>query len=117
MQCVYTNVQESSLLIHATKLEQVREMLMKTEQDSLQSLELVDTIQRLGLCHHFKDEIESILHQQYLSYHISSDGLLEASLRFRLLRQHGCRVTAGADFHAFDRTIREIYIVISVLFL
>ncbi|KAG6435699.1 hypothetical protein SASPL_100574 [Salvia splendens] len=78
-------------------------MLMKTEQDSLQSLELIDTIQRLGLCHHFKDEIESILHQQYFS-HTSNDGLLEASLRFRLLRQHGCRVIADDFFGHFLRS-------------
>ncbi|XP_042011346.1 (3S,6E)-nerolidol synthase 1-like [Salvia splendens] len=95
--------EDSSLLKHAAKLDQVREMLMETEQDSLQSLELVDTIQRLGLCHHFKDEIESILHQQYLA-HTSNDSLLEASLRFRLLRQHGCRVIADDFFGHFLRS-------------
>ncbi|KAH6779803.1 hypothetical protein C2S52_011040 [Perilla frutescens var. hirtella] len=75
-------MQETILLFkHGEKLEQVRDVVMKVEEDSLESLEVVDKIQRLGLGYYFKDEIEAILHHQYLANHCDHD-LYEASVRF-----------------------------------
>ncbi|XP_065015478.1 (S)-beta-bisabolene synthase-like [Musa acuminata AAA Group] len=58
----------------------------------LQTMDLVDSIQLLGLSYHFEKEISESLkrvHDADLNCH----GLYETALRFRLLRQQGYRVT------------------------
>ncbi|XP_031394968.1 (3S,6E)-nerolidol synthase 1-like isoform X2 [Punica granatum] len=79
--------------LHRRRLKEVRHLLEKVEKGSLESLVMVDALQRLGIAYHFEEEIKSILHEHLL---ISTfDGypgnisLYEASLRFRLLRQEG----------------------------
>ncbi|XP_056177481.1 beta-bisabolene synthase-like [Syzygium oleosum] len=57
-------------------------------------LELVDGVQRLGLGYHFETEIKNALgsiHNNIEDAQLSDD-LYPASLRFRLLRQHGYNV-------------------------
>lgn len=61
------------------------------------NLVLVDTLQRMGIEHHFQQEIQSILQKEYeqntcfLKYQNHHD----FSLCFRLLRQEGYHVSAG----------------------
>ncbi|KAL5772630.1 hypothetical protein ACOSQ2_012554 [Xanthoceras sorbifolium] len=65
----------------------------KLKEKPLDQLELIDTLQRLGLAYHFDTEINKTLHNVYNN----SDGddlwkegnLYATSLEFRLLRQHG----------------------------
>ncbi|XP_065048735.1 alpha-humulene synthase-like isoform X1 [Musa acuminata AAA Group] len=75
----------------AELMEQVRSMFKDTT-DILQTMDLVDSIQLLGLSYHFEKEISGALkrvHDADLNCH----GLYETALRFRLLRQEGYHVT------------------------
>nr|QWQ79616.1 TPS58 [Juglans sigillata] len=49
--------------------------------DPIKQLELIDTLQRLGVSYHFEDEIRKILENKYITRH--------NAVEFRLLRQHG----------------------------
>ncbi|XP_054814157.1 (-)-germacrene D synthase-like [Prosopis cineraria] len=75
--------------------EEVRKMLVPTnEKPSISKVELIDSIQRLGLGHHFESEIEQVLQQTHRHYVQNGQLNLDADLRllallFRLLRQDG----------------------------
>ncbi|XP_074575365.1 beta-eudesmol synthase-like [Curcuma longa] len=71
---------------------QVKSMLKDTS-DILQLMNLIDSIQMLGLDYHFENEIDKALR---LIYEVDDNcyGLYETSLQFRLLRQHGYHVSA-----------------------
>ncbi|XP_056177460.1 (-)-alpha-terpineol synthase-like [Syzygium oleosum] len=80
--------------------EQVRRLkeevkgLFDREMNQVAKLELVDGVQRLGLGYHFETEIKNALgsiHNNIEDAQLSDD-LYPASLRFRLLRQHGYNV-------------------------
>ncbi|KAK4255900.1 hypothetical protein QN277_008835 [Acacia crassicarpa] len=70
--------------------EQVRIMLLETV-NTLDQLEFIDTLQRLGLNYHFKKEINKILGNIYnnVENFKSEQDLHATALEFRLLRQHG----------------------------
>ncbi|KAM5588541.1 (3S,6E)-nerolidol synthase 1-like [Rosa sericea] len=80
---------------HEEKLKELKETLANSGEDQLQQLVMVDAMQRLGVAYYFQEEIDAILEKQYTrssAYNDNDDGnhqLLEASLRFRLLRQQG----------------------------
>ncbi|KAK2989236.1 hypothetical protein RJ640_029534, partial [Escallonia rubra] len=82
----------------AVKLkENVRMMLDKLEEEApLHRLEMIDTVQRLGISYHFGFEIKKILESIYRCDHRSSRwneaDLYAIALEFRLLRQHGYEV-------------------------
>nr|B1B1U4.1 RecName: Full=Beta-eudesmol synthase; AltName: Full=10-epi-gamma-eudesmol synthase; AltName: Full=Alpha-eudesmol synthase [Zingiber zerumbet]BAG12021.1 beta-eudesmol synthase [Zingiber zerumbet]BAG12022.1 beta-eudesmol synthase [Zingiber zerumbet] len=71
---------------------QVKSMFKDTS-DLLQLMNLINSIQMLGLDYHFENEIDEALR---LIYEVDdkSYGLYETSLRFQLLRQHGYHVSA-----------------------
>ncbi|CAI9756541.1 unnamed protein product [Fraxinus pennsylvanica] len=77
------------------KLKDVRELLKSEElENQIESLMLVDAIQRLGVDYHFQEEIEAVLQRHYMEATTSFDGysyycLHDLSLFFRLLREHG----------------------------
>ncbi|KAL2495297.1 S-(+)-linalool synthase [Forsythia ovata] len=74
-------------------MEDVRELLNSEElENQIESLMLVDAIQRLGVDYHFQEEIEAILRRHYMAATTYVDGfsyytLHDLSLRFRLSRQ------------------------------
>nr|QKK82614.1 (R)-limonene synthase [Zanthoxylum armatum] len=77
------------------KLEgEVRTMINNVAKP-LDQLELIDTLQRLGLAYHFDTEISNILHNIYNNKddEWKKDNLYATSLEFRLLRQHGYHVS------------------------
>ncbi|XP_057526177.1 (-)-alpha-pinene synthase-like [Amaranthus tricolor] len=82
--------------IEQLKEEVRKELLGSGDKESLEQLQLIDAIQRLGVDYHFKNEIEDVLTQIYESYHIQSnkDNLYHLSTRFRILRQHGFNMLA-----------------------
>ncbi|GER31269.1 linalool synthase [Striga asiatica] len=87
-----------------SRLEQVRSVLAKFEQNSFESLVLVDIIQRLGLDYLFQDEIGAILDMHHILATKSTflkHELYQASLCFRLLRQQGYQVNADDFFGKF----------------
>ncbi|KAL7194255.1 hypothetical protein ACSBR1_034631 [Camellia fascicularis] len=77
----------------AAKLKEDVKMMIEKLEEPLEKLELVDSLQRLGVSHHFEAEIKGIL----VSIHIDIDhkmnsrnkgDLYAVALEFRLLRQH-----------------------------
>ncbi|ONL98160.1 terpene synthase8 [Zea mays] len=64
-------------------------------------MNLVDVVQRLGIDHHFKEQIDTAL-KNIQGAEFNSSDLHEVSLRFRLLRQHGLWVPAD-QFDKFRR--------------
>ncbi|XVF88974.1 hypothetical protein PTKIN_Ptkin19aG0094500 [Pterospermum kingtungense] len=79
----------------ATKLIGEVRMMFDNVVDPLEKLELIDTLQRLGVFYHFKDEINETLKK--LSMDCSGvawkkENLHATALEYRLLRQHGYHV-------------------------
>ncbi|MBA0687510.1 hypothetical protein Goari_015040 [Gossypium aridum] len=73
-------------------------MLVTITDKPSQKLDIIDTIQRLGVAYHFKKEIEDALQ---IIYHNdcnqvqTDDDLYTTAVRFRLLRKHGFNVRGG----------------------
>ncbi|KAK9155419.1 hypothetical protein Sjap_002899 [Stephania japonica] len=85
---------------HIEKLkEDVREALLFGNGDetlgTLEKLELIDALQRLGIDYLFKNEIERILHDAFenKANFVLDNDLHSKALYFRLLRQHGYEVS------------------------
>ncbi|KAL8210523.1 hypothetical protein R6Q57_004960 [Mikania cordata] len=79
--------------------EQVRSWIIKetSVENPLSTLQLVDDLQRLGISHHFKDEISNMLKKMYNSYYEAQENWNKMNLNlkalgFRLLRQHGYHI-------------------------
>lgn len=91
-------------IVHKRKLENIKQLLLESkEEDPIESLILINAIQRLAIDHHFQEEIETILREHYVATSISVFGfysLRDVSLLFRLLRQEGYPVPADV-FHNF----------------
>ncbi|XP_059596344.1 (3S,6E)-nerolidol synthase 1-like [Vitis vinifera] len=82
---------------HAQKLKEVKHVFSKLGEDAMESMMMIDAIQRLGIDHHFEEEIEAVLQKQYMKSSIHGDcdeDLYEVALRFRLLRQEGYTLPA-----------------------
>ncbi|XP_065050067.1 alpha-humulene synthase-like isoform X1 [Musa acuminata AAA Group] len=73
---------------------QVKSMFDDTT-DLLQTMELIDSIQLLGLDYHFQKEISEALSRIH-DADIDDHGLYHTALWFRLLRQHGHYVSPNA---------------------
>lgn len=78
-------------------------IIMAPVKKPSQKLDLIHDIQRLGVSHHFENEIEELLQQIHTSSHDSTESgdqetdneLYTAALRFRLLRQQGYNISCG----------------------
>ena len=81
--------------------EEVKTMLlMDSKNKPRQNLELIDSIQRLGVSYHFQSEIDQLLENINNNYPLGvvdeeDDCLYVVALWFRLLRQHGYRISCG----------------------
>ncbi|KAJ8753399.1 hypothetical protein K2173_019798 [Erythroxylum novogranatense] len=69
-------------------------MLMNPSDGRSQKLNMIDSVQRLGVAYHFEPEIECALNEiaANFNYEIECD-LYTAALQFRLLRQQGIKVS------------------------
>ncbi|KAL0928454.1 hypothetical protein M5K25_000335 [Dendrobium thyrsiflorum] len=77
-------------------VREVKNLLDNTYKDELQSLELIDSLQRLGVGYHFEEEIDKRLREIHdHNGKIEGNDLQAVALKFRLLRQHGYNVTSG----------------------
>lgn len=96
--------------LHAQKLEVFRHVLSKLGEEAVEGLNMIDSVQRLGIDHHFQEEIDQILQKQHLiitsgSAHGADHhrDLHEVAVRFRLLRQQGYFVPDGR-YHTYNGT-------------
>nr|UZT70946.1 terpene synthase 1 [Paeonia delavayi] len=87
------------------KIKEARHVLMsKIVEDPFQSLVMIDTIQRLGIAHHFQEEVKTLLQKQYVGGHcLNRHDLHEVALTFRLLRQQGYHVPADVFNKFMDK--------------
>ncbi|KAK4399507.1 Bicyclogermacrene synthase [Sesamum angolense] len=70
--------------------------LKEVSNDYMRQLQMVDAIQRLGIAYHFKEEIDQALQNLFETFHDyckENHDLYSTALSFRLLRQHGYRVS------------------------
>ncbi|KAJ8765373.1 hypothetical protein K2173_012070 [Erythroxylum novogranatense] len=97
IQSLTSDLVEESYTKKMDKLkEDVRAMLGNKKMNRLDQLELIDTIQRLGVDYVFENEIRTILRRVYNDKKhtnaSSTNDLYTEALEFRLLRQHGFKV-------------------------
>lgn len=83
--------------------EEVKKMLVQTAEEPKRLINLIDTIQRLGISYQFEAEIEAVLQHMSDVYHTfcaskDVDDLHDVALCFRLLRQAGHKVSSGKLF-------------------
>ncbi|KAH9651336.1 alpha-humulene/(-)-(E)-beta-caryophyllene synthase [Citrus sinensis] len=76
---------------HAALKQEVRRMITTTANKLAQKLHMIDAAQRLGVAYHFEKEIEDELGK--VSHDLDSDDLYVVSLRFRLFRQQGVKIS------------------------
>ena len=79
----------------ANKLKEEVGVLFQNCKNIVEKMNLVDVLQRLGIDHHFEEQITTTLHSIH-NADFNSGSLNEVSLRFRLLRQQGFWVPPGA---------------------
>nr|QGX02119.1 sesquiterpene synthase 2 [Tripterygium wilfordii] len=81
---------------HAHKVKDFKQIINVAGEDPSEGLAIIDAVQRLGVDHHFQDEIHTILQKHYtLANGTTTHGdCMITSLRFRLLRQEGYYVSA-----------------------
>ncbi|KAG6675452.1 hypothetical protein I3842_15G102500 [Carya illinoinensis] len=74
-------------------------MMFHKVANPIKQLELIDTLQRLGVSYHFEDEIRRILENKHNTHHngdiCEKHSLYATAVEFRLLRQHGYDVPQG----------------------
>ncbi|KAL1363089.1 hypothetical protein HN51_011290 [Arachis hypogaea] len=94
--------------------KQVSKMLTSTSEKPLAKLDLIDSICRLGIHYHFECEIDEVMQQIHKSYVQNGEITIEDNLRsiallFRLLRQHGFRVSSNVvnKFKDIDGNFNE----------
>jgi len=80
--------------------EEVRKIFQSSSNSISQKLNIIDSLQRLGISYHFEREIDEILekiHNTFTTniFTIEEGGLHFCALAFRLLRQKGHRISSG----------------------
>ena len=75
-------------------IEGIRQNLLEVKEP-VETMRLIDTLQRLGIAYHFEKDINSLL--ENLSGGHSGEDLFTASLRFRLLRHNGHHISPGTN--------------------
>lgn len=85
---------EEWMMARADILKDKIHMLLQSCDGALGKMFLVDSLQHLGIDHHFKEEIDNML-SEILGSEFSCSSLHEVALRFRLLREHGHWVSPG----------------------
>ncbi|CAL1372579.1 unnamed protein product [Linum trigynum] len=88
---------------HAQKLKEAqRSFMVATRKERMltcpvETLVMIDAVQRLGIDYHFQENIDGVLSDEFsiaakMAAGGSSHGLFEVSLNFRLMRQQGYRI-------------------------
>uniref|UniRef100_A0ACD6A9N9 Uncharacterized protein n=1 Tax=Avena sativa TaxID=4498 RepID=A0ACD6A9N9_AVESA len=100
---------EESMMARADKLKEDVRMMFSTASSTTRRLILLDTLQHLGIDHHFEEQIHDTLRQISQNQLTSSASLYEEALRFRLLREHGHWVSPDVfnKFKGEDGTFKK----------
>uniref|UniRef100_R7WFZ2 (+)-delta-cadinene synthase isozyme C2 n=1 Tax=Aegilops tauschii TaxID=37682 RepID=R7WFZ2_AEGTA len=86
------NTSEDCMRVKAQKLQEDVQMLFQTFTSVVQKMNLIDTLQRLGIDHLFEDQINTAMNEIH-EKEFNSCSLYDVALRFRLLRESGLRVS------------------------
>ncbi|KAL1817532.1 hypothetical protein ACET3Z_020106 [Daucus carota] len=84
---------------YARQLDELKDLVKRLihaeTDDPLAKLELLDTVQRLGLNHRFQNDVKQAINVIYnnISEASLSDDLYTTALQFRMLREHGYTVS------------------------
>ncbi|XP_038901092.1 terpene synthase 10-like isoform X2 [Benincasa hispida] len=84
--------------------------LLREGRDSLEQLELIDVLQRLGISYHFESEIKDILERisnKFYKEGKKKNSLYATSLEFRLLRQYQFDISEASFLSTKGETILE----------
>ena len=77
----------------------VRNLLTAPQTKMIDTMNLIDTLERLGVSYHFENDIEEKLQQYFhlnTNYHDDEAyDLYTVALHFRLFRQHGHPISSG----------------------
>ena len=84
--------------------DDVKRLIHAETDDPLAKLELLDTVQRLGLNHRFQNDVKQAINVIYnnISEASLSDDLYTTALQFRMLREHGYTVSQGLSQLTFN---------------
>ncbi|KAG8370746.1 hypothetical protein BUALT_Bualt13G0015600 [Buddleja alternifolia] len=96
--------------------EEMKRELRESSKDYMRQLGLIDAIQRLGIEHHFEVEIDEALQnifEKFDDYCKDNEDMYITALGFRLLRQHGFRVSCDI-FEKFKDAKGEFKLVPNV---
>lgn len=69
-------------------------LLNEVRSSTLDQLELIDNLQRLGLAYHFEDQIQNALLTMSTKSQTIEKDLYTIALEFRIFRQHGFNVSS-----------------------
>ncbi|KAL3754483.1 hypothetical protein ACJRO7_001681 [Eucalyptus globulus] len=94
VQSLSVDYMEDKYMEQVQRLKEEVRGLFDREINQVAKLEFIDVVQRLGLGYHFETEIKNALSSIYNNTEDAqvSSNLYAASLRFRLLRQHGYNI-------------------------
>ncbi|KAL2466319.1 Alpha-humulene/(-)-(E)-beta-caryophyllene synthase [Abeliophyllum distichum] len=95
---------------------EVRSMITAPGNEMEKTMNLIETLERLGISYHFADEIEELLERFFnlnTNYEDEAYDLYTVALHFRLFRQHGHRISCAVfnkfidDNGKFKETIKS----------
>ncbi|KAL2466469.1 Alpha-humulene/(-)-(E)-beta-caryophyllene synthase [Abeliophyllum distichum] len=84
--------------LNSLQKNEARSMLTAAGKDLVETMNLINTLERLGVSYHFEDEIEELLERFFnlkSNYADEAYDLYTVALHFRLFRQHGYRISCG----------------------
>jgi hypothetical protein len=96
--------------VHQLK-EMVRGLFVLSSEDVVQTMNLVDTLQHLGIDHHFEEDISSVLRHVHC-VEFNGYSLHHVALRFRLLREHGFWVSPGIYYYILTIVEKSFFLYI-----
>ncbi|KAF8030058.1 hypothetical protein BT93_E2474 [Corymbia citriodora subsp. variegata] len=98
--------QDDSGIKHEERIKSIIGFLNNVVSEPVESLIIVDMIQRVGIQPLFQEQIKAILRWQYTHFNSlnhGKDDVYEIALRFRLLRQEGYYVPADVFEYFHDK--------------
>uniref|UniRef100_A0ACD6ACK4 Uncharacterized protein n=1 Tax=Avena sativa TaxID=4498 RepID=A0ACD6ACK4_AVESA len=93
--------------------EDVHSLFETLKGSAMEEMNLVETLQRLGIDHLFQEQIHTVLEEIHQS-ESNSGSLYEVALRFRLLREHGLWVSQDVfdQFRGEDGSLNKDIVAI-----